>query len=135
MAVTATGTGEFGGRPAHGRGRIYDSISQTVGDTPLVRLDRLAREKGVKANILAGKAEAEGVFNIACGKRISLNELAGRIMEIAGQQVEPVYDKPRAGDIKDSLADITAAREALGYYPDYDMNLGLKETIKWFQNL
>lgn len=89
----------------------------------------------VKANILAGKAEAEGVFNIACGRRISLNELAGRIMEIAGHQVEPVYDTPRAGDIKDSLADITAAREALGYYPDYDMNLGLKETIKWFQNL
>lgn len=87
----------------------------------------------VKANILAGKAEAEGVFNIACGKRISLNELAGRIMEIAGHRVETIYDKPRAGDIKDSLADITAAREALGYYPDYDMNSGLEETIKWFQ--
>ncbi len=89
----------------------------------------------VKANILAGRGEAEGVFNIACGRRISLNDLALRIMEIAGNQVEPVYDKPRAGDIKDSLADISAARRAIGYYPDYDMDSGLKETIKWFQKI
>lgn len=89
----------------------------------------------VKANILAGKCEAEGVFNIACGRRISLNELAGLIMEIVGRQVEPVYDKPRTGDIRDSLADISAAGEALGYHPDYDMNLGLKETVKWFQKI
>ena len=90
----------------------------------------------VKANILAmEKASVEGVFNIACGRRISLNELAGLITEIVGRQVELEYDKPRAGDIKDSLADISAAGEALGYHPDYDMNLGLKETIKWFQKI
>jgi cysteine synthase A len=53
MAMTAAGTNEAGAVRAPGRGRIYESISQTVGDTPLVRLDRLAREKGVKANILA----------------------------------------------------------------------------------
>ena len=89
----------------------------------------------VKANILAGKSDAEGVFNIACGRRISLNELAGLIMEIVGRQVEPEYDEPRAGDIRDSLADISAAGEALGYHPDYDMNSGLKETVKWFQKI
>ncbi|MDD3974452.1 MAG: SDR family oxidoreductase [Methanothrix soehngenii] len=89
----------------------------------------------VKANILAGMGDAEGAFNIACGRRISLNELAGLIMEIVGRQVEPEYERPRAGDIRDSLADISAAGEALGYHPDYDMNLGLKETIKWFQKI
>ncbi len=89
----------------------------------------------VKANILAGKGDAEGVFNIACGRRISLNELAGLIMEIVGRKVEPEYEKPRAGDIRDSLADISAAGEALGYHPDYDMNSGLKEPIKWFQKI
>jgi UDP-glucose 4-epimerase len=89
----------------------------------------------VKANILAGMGDAEGVFNIACGRRISLNELAGLIMEIVGRQVEPEYDEPRAGDIRDSLADISAAGEALGYHPDYDMNSGLKETVKWFQKI
>jgi UDP-glucose 4-epimerase len=56
-------------------------------------------------------------------------------MEITGLEVKPVYDRPRTGDIKDSLADITAATEALGYYPDYDMNSGLKETVKWFQKI
>lgn len=90
----------------------------------------------VKANILAMEKESVvGVFNIACGRRISLNELAGLITEIMGIQVEPEYDKPRAGDIRDSLADISAAGEALGYHPDYDMNSGLKETIKWFQKI
>ena len=89
----------------------------------------------VKANILAGKGDAEGVFNIACGRRIRLNELAGLIMEIVGRQVEPEYERPRAGDIRDSLADISAAGEALGYHPDYDMNSGLKETVKWFQKI
>jgi len=88
----------------------------------------------VKANILAmEKGSAEGVFNIACGRRISLSELAGLITEIMGIQVEPEYERPRAGDIRDSLADISAAGEALGYHPDYDMNSGLKETVKWFQ--
>ena len=86
----------------------------------------------VKANILAmEKGSVEGVFNIACGRRISLNELAGLITEIIGIQVEPEYDKPRAGDVRDSLADISAAGEALDYHPNYDMSLGLKETIKW----
>ncbi len=89
----------------------------------------------MKANILAGMVDAEGIFTIACCKRSSLNEFAGRIMLIIGIQVEPEYDKPRMGDIRDSLADITAAGEALGYNPDYDMNVGLKETIKWFQKI
>ena len=107
-----------------------------IGHATVIPLQRLHICKGlVKANILAGMVDAEGIFTIACCKRISLNEFAGRIMLIIGIRVEPVYDKPRAGDIKDSLADITAAREALGYYPDYDMNSGLKETIKWFQKI
>ena len=89
----------------------------------------------MKANILAGMVDAEGIFTIACCKRSSLNEFAGRIMLIIGIQVEPEYDKPRMGDIRDSLADITTAGEALGYNPDYDMNVGLKETIKWFQKI
>jgi len=87
----------------------------------------------VKANILAMNCEEEGVFNIACGRRISLNELADRIMEITGNFIDPVYEKTRAGDIKDSLADISVAREKMGYLPDYDIVSGLKETIKWFQ--
>ncbi len=87
-----------------------------------------------KANILAMEKEsAEGVFNIACEQKTSLNQLAGHIMDIIGFKAEPVYDKPRQGDILDSLADITAARRELNYEPDYDLISGLTETIKWLQ--
>lgn len=116
--------------------RILDGLPPVIyGDGNQTR-DFCNVRDVVKANILAMKREsAEGVFNIACGRRISLNELAGFIMEIVGRQVKPEYDEPRAGDIRDSLADISAAGEALGYHPDYDMNSGLKETVKWFQKI
>ncbi|MCK9405088.1 MULTISPECIES: SDR family oxidoreductase [Methanothrix] len=87
----------------------------------------------VQANVLAMESPAEGVFNIACGHQITLNDLADRIMKIVGIEVKKVYDRPRKGDIKDSLADITYAREMLGYEPKFDLNSGLKETIAWFQ--
>jgi len=87
----------------------------------------------VKANILAMQTPAEGVFNIACGQRVSLNELAVKIMEITGIRLEPVYEEPRQGDVRDSLADISLAGEKLGYKPDFNLDSGLEETIKWFK--
>ena len=88
----------------------------------------------VRANILSMEQEqAEGVFNIACGKRTSLNQLAGIIMEIVGLKAGLIHEKPRPGDIQDSLADISAARIELGYEPEYDLMSGLKETVDWFR--
>jgi nucleoside-diphosphate-sugar epimerase len=87
----------------------------------------------VKANKLAMQSEAEGVFNIACGKRVSLNELASKIMTITGIRIDPIYEEPRSGDVRDSLADITSAEEKIGYKSEYNLNLGLEGTIKWFQ--
>ncbi|MHC1566277.1 MAG: SDR family oxidoreductase [Candidatus Syntropharchaeia archaeon] len=86
----------------------------------------------VKANILAMEKNVEGVFNIACGNRISIKELANKILEIMGLKLSPVCDKPRPGDIRHSLADISLARERLGYVPEYDLEKGLEVTIKWF---
>jgi UDP-glucose 4-epimerase len=86
----------------------------------------------VAANILAMKGDAQGVFNIACGQRTSLNELAASIMAICGMSLRPIYDAPRPGDIRDSLADISAARERLGYRPEFDLQRGLAETVRWF---
>jgi len=86
----------------------------------------------VKANILAMESDAQGTFNIACGRRTSLNELADRIMAILGMNLHPVYDAPRPGDIRDSLADISAARKRLGYEPEFDLEAGLQETVRWF---
>jgi len=74
-----------------------------------------------------------GVFNVACGRQIVLNDLADEIMKITGIETEKVYEPPRAGDIKDSLADISRAREMLGYEPKFDLRSGLVETIRWFQ--
>ncbi|KUK68024.1 MAG: NAD-dependent epimerase/dehydratase, partial [Methanocalculus sp. 52_23] len=73
----------------------------------------------VQANIKAMESDARGVFNIAGGRRISLNDLASILMEATGTRCEPVYEATRAGDIRDSLADITRAREAFGYDPQY----------------
>lgn len=86
----------------------------------------------VQANVLAMKSNSEGVFNIACGSRVSLNELAVKIMEITGIKLDPIHDNPRPGDIKDSLADISSAKNKLGYEPKFNLNSGLEGTIKWF---
>jgi len=87
----------------------------------------------VQANIRAMESEAVGVFNVACSRQIVLNDLADEIMKITGIKTEKVYEPPRPGDIKDSLADISMAREMLGYEPKFDLNSGLVETIRWFQ--
>jgi nucleoside-diphosphate-sugar epimerase len=73
------------------------------------------------------------VVNVACGERTSLNQLVGYIGEIAGVRMDPEYRPARAGDVRDSLADIRAAREAIGYEPIVDVRDGLKRTFEAFQ--
>ncbi len=107
---------------------VYASSSSAYGDTPT-----LPKKEEMKPNILAMQSPAEGVFNIACGQRVSLNELAGKIMKITGVKLDPIYDEPRQGDVRDSLADISSARDKLGYRPDFDLDSGLEETIRWFR--
>jgi len=89
----------------------------------------------VNANILAMKSDATGVYNIASGRRISIQELATLIMRLTGRDrdVEPVFDKPRKGDVRHSLADISRARADMGYKPEYSLERGLEETIRWFK--
>lgn len=89
----------------------------------------------VNANILAMKSNASGVFNIAGGKRISINELAQLVMRIIGRDLDVVYNDPQPGDIRDSLADISKAKEKLDYGPRFDLTKGLEETLKWFQKI
>ncbi len=89
----------------------------------------------VQANIRAAtqsKTEASGCsFNIGSGKRISINTLFTTITEELKSDIQPVYTSPRPGDVKDSIADIHAAREAFGYEPEIDVIEGLKKTIEW----
>jgi UDP-glucose 4-epimerase len=91
----------------------------------------------VQANLLAAKAPAEacagGVFNIACGERHTLNETYRVMAEILGFGAEPHYGPERVGDVRNSLADITLARERLGYAPEVGFREGLARTIAWYQ--
>lgn len=85
----------------------------------------------VDANLLA--ADAEGVsgetFNIACGDRISLNQLLEELRGILGLETEANYLDPRPGDVPHSLADIAKAEEMLGYRPAVAFSDGLRRTV------
>ena len=87
----------------------------------------------VQANVLAMESDATGVFNVATGQRISINDLAGMVMEIIGNRVDCVHEGARAGDVRDSLGDISRAYAGFGYVPRYGMKDGLAETIGWFE--
>jgi len=93
-------------------------------------------EDVVDANILAMKnKKADGcVFNIGCGKSMSINDLAKKTIELAGGKSKIVHTKLRPTDIRHSLADISSARKILNYKPEFDICRGLEETIKWFKS-
>lgn len=89
----------------------------------------------IQANLCAAHASggAGEVFNIACGARSTLNELVCYLNEILGTDIEPEYTTERAGDVKHSLADISAAREVLGYEPQIDFRQGLELAVEWYR--
>jgi UDP-N-acetylglucosamine 4-epimerase len=90
----------------------------------------------VQANLLALFTENEKatnqVYNIAYGAQTSLKELFYQLCEAAGIQMDPSYSDPRKGDVKHSLADITKAKELLGYHPEVDVKQGLRMAIEWY---
>jgi len=85
----------------------------------------------VNANILAAESKEIGTFNVACGRRIILNDLLQIINEIIGKEIKPEYADPRPGDIKHSLADISKI-ESIGYQANNNFNDELMETIEFF---
>lgn len=86
----------------------------------------------VQANLKAGKSVGvSGAFNIGSGSRITVNDLVERIKVASGIQPTVQYGPPRAGDVRDSLADISAAQRALGFQPQIGMTEGLKEYVEW----
>jgi nucleoside-diphosphate-sugar epimerase len=91
------------------------------------------------ANVVDGvlracKAPASGqVINVATGGRISVKELCHTLAELIGVGIEPEYIDPRPGDVRDSQADITRAREVLGYEPIVPFKEGLQRTVEWYR--
>ena len=91
----------------------------------------------VEANLLGmftkNHQAVNQVYNIAVGSQTSLNDLFQMIKEIAGSDLSPFYGPERAGDVKHSLADISKAKQLLGYHPNIDIKRGLKETFEWYR--
>jgi nucleoside-diphosphate-sugar epimerase len=94
------------------------------------------------ANVVDGvlrACEAPGangeIINVATGGRISLNQLFEEMRRLVGADVRPVYGDPRAGDVRDSQADISKARELLGYEPSVSFEQGLQQTVHWYRSV
>ena len=89
----------------------------------------------VRANLLAGvhaKALSGQMVNVACGQSISLNDMLAEMQKQLGTNIAPEYLPPRPGDVRDSLADISAAQELLGYQPVVYFDQGLEQTVNWY---
>jgi UDP-N-acetylglucosamine/UDP-N-acetyl-alpha-D-glucosaminouronate 4-epimerase len=79
-------------------------------------------------------AAAGEVINVATGGRISLTDLLLAMNRLNGTQIEPTYQEARAGDVRDSQADISKARAILGYAPLVSLSDGLKLTLDWYKS-
>src|SRR6202158_6296591 len=92
-------------------------------------------DNAVQANLLACEAPnvSGKVFNVGVGERISLNEVLRELGKITGKRLEAKYEPPRDGDIRDSQADISQARECLDYDPRVSFEEGLARTFEWYR--
>ena len=115
---------------------IHDHPPTIFGDGKQSR-DFTYIENVVRANLLAMSARrlhGEAV-NVACGKRTSLNRLFNILKEILGSAQSPIYEEPRKGDVRHSLADIRKAKEVINYAPIREIEVGLKKTVEFFREV
>ena len=119
--------------------RFIDALLE--GDPPVVfgdgeqSRDFTFVDNVVQANLLAMSREhSHGeVINVACGRRISLNQLLDILQKILSSRTSPVYQEARRGDVRHSLADIQKGKHLLGYEPVVGIETGLKHTVEYFR--
>lgn len=112
-------------------GRISQNLPPIIfGDGEQSR-DFTFIEDVVQANILAAESNAQATYNIGGGRSTTINQLADIICSLMGKDLRPIYDEPRAGDPRYTLADISKAK-ILGYEPKWTLESGLRELIKRF---
>ena len=89
----------------------------------------------VDANLLAADAPklAGEVVNVACGERVSLNQIVAELNTLLGTSLEAIHESPRAGDVRHSLADIAHTRQVLGYEPRVMFPEGLRRSLDWYR--
>jgi UDP-glucose 4-epimerase len=118
-------------------------VAMLAGKRPTIFGDGMqSRDFTYVDNIVAGNlaaaaapAAAGRVFNVACGRQFNLLELVASINRVLGTSFEAVFEPARAGDVRDSLADISTAREVLGYEPTIDFDEGLRRSIEYYRSL
>jgi UDP-glucose 4-epimerase len=90
-----------------------------------------------KANLLAATVSTAvgGTFNVGRGQRTSLLELLRSLSDILGESIEPIHEPPRAGDVRDSLADISRTRTSLGFEPSVSIREGLMQSIEYYRSI
>ena len=95
-------------------------------------------DNAVEANLLACTAPAAQVagkvFNVATGRRVTLNEAFKLLQDLTAYRGNPIHGPERGGDIKHSLADISAAEKHLGYKPKVNFEDGLRRTVEWYRS-
>jgi UDP-glucose 4-epimerase len=89
----------------------------------------------VHGNLLASEADGVGgqVINVADGRQTTLLQLLEILQEMLGKRVTPDFQPVRAGDVRESLADISKARRLLGYDPQSTLRQGLEQTIDYYR--
>jgi len=115
--------------------------SLIAGRSPTIYGDgEQTRDFTFVANVVDGVLRAAttpaangGVFNVATGRRVSINRLFYTLRDLIGVSVEPRYDTAREGDVRDSQADITLAKTVLGYTPLVEFEEGLRRTVDWYR--
>jgi len=114
---------------------LHDSPLVIFGDGEQSR-DFTYVDNVVQANLLACKAPGVSgqVFNVGTGHRFTLNHTLKLLEKISGKRAQPRYDPPRAGDIRDSQADVAQARSLLGYDPRIGFEEGLRRTWQWYRS-
>lgn len=117
--------------------RLQRSCPPVIFGDGLQTRDFLHVDDVARANLLAAVSQAGSgsVFNIALGGSTSLVQLAQMLSEIVGSAHEVEFAPARPGDIRHSRADVSAARDVLGFSGQVSLETGLRETAVWFRNL
>lgn len=127
-------------RPNEYSGVISIFLDQAVNDEPVTvhgdgsqTRDFVFVGDVVRANLHAATAKDVGnAYNVGSGESISIRELAETIVELTDSSSDIVHTEGRDGDVRDSQADITAARESFGYEPTVSLRDGLERTAEWY---
>jgi UDP-glucose 4-epimerase len=113
---------------------IFDEPITIYGDGEQTR-DFINVADVASANLLAGlNRGVSGAFNLGSGAAITINHLAQMIQQVSGLPAKINHGPPRKGDVRDSLADISAIRNALGWTPKVDFATALTDYMKWAKN-